>query len=131
MNDCCLYVMVADFAGESFCKIGITNDLGARLGQVQVGCPVPIAAVAYLPMPYPQKARTAERIMHADLKEFRSSGEWFRLRLEDPTHKARFHAACVRALQWSCSDRSGLAWKHASIEALKFASKALRLDEVA
>ena len=131
MIGACVYMMVADAGqGHSFCKIGITRDLGKRIAQVQTGCPVPIAEVAYMPMPDSSRARLVEARMHCKLKEHHSHGEWFRLDLADPAHKAAFHEATRAALDRVC-DLSEARWRKVNTTVARFASEALRLDEAA
>lgn len=122
----CVYMMVAD-AGEgfSFCKIGKTNDLAARVCAVQVGCPIPISDVAYME----GLGGQAERIFHYELREFRTQGEWFKLNFSDPIHKVKFAKATERVMKWFGT--SGMKWKHMDLDSLKMLGKVLRLDKVA
>lgn len=126
----CVYMMVADVGAEhSFCKIGITGDLGKRIAGIQTGCPVPIVDVAYISA-LPYSARQIEGYLHAQLEEFHTHGEWFRLNLKDKDHKAKFHLATRFAL-YRVGMPSAAKWKRLNPETVKFACKALRLDEAA
>lgn len=125
----CVYMLVADAGdGFSFCKIGITGNLAERIRSIQVGCPVPITAVAYMDLPA-NHCRSAERIFHAQLTAYHSQGEWFRLRLTDPAHKEAFAAATKAALRWVGA--SGTKWKSMEPDAIKMLTKVLRLDKAA
>jgi hypothetical protein len=125
----CVYMMVAD-AGEgwSYCKIGITCDLANRVKTVQVGCPVPITEVAYLYVPQ-HSARRVESTFHERLAAFHTQGEWFRLRLHDPEHKALFAEAHRRVAELFIP--SGERWRQMDLAAVRAMCRALRLDKVA
>jgi len=62
--------------GSSFCKIGFTKYQTAdkRALQVQTACPFPIGIVAEM-----QGSVSDEKVLHAQLQNWRASGEWFSL----------------------------------------------------
>jgi hypothetical protein len=125
----CVYMMVAD-AGEgfSFCKVGITGNLSERIVAVQVGCPVPIREVAYLSL-RAEQTRLAERVFHDWLKDYHSQGEWFRMNLADPIHKAVFHDATRKVIE--LVGLSETRWKRMDLRSIKMLDKVLRLDKAA
>ncbi len=123
-----VYMMIADACcGESFCKIGVTTDLAARISAVQTGCPMPITDVAYLDLP--SGARKAEALFHHRLRAYHTQGEWFRMNLSDPVHKQAMKDAT--ALVVAHFGVSETRWKHMSLDAIRSLCKVLRLDNVA
>lgn len=123
-----VYMMIADACcGESFCKIGVTTDLAARVSAVQTGCPMPITDVAYLDLP--SNARAAEALFHDNLRAFHTQGEWFRMNLSDPVHKKAMADATANVLRYYGLTET--KWKHMSLDAVRSLCKVLRLDNAA
>lgn len=63
-------------------KIGITRDMGKRLGSLRIGSPVPLYVVKTIECDTELKARRVERDLHKHYETHRSHGEWFRLTAE-------------------------------------------------
>ena len=61
---------------DSIYKIGITNDLINRLGNMQVGCPYQLYAYKLYQV---QNADYCESLLHAFFIKKKIRGEWFRL----------------------------------------------------
>ncbi|HGM6729725.1 TPA: GIY-YIG nuclease family protein [Stenotrophomonas maltophilia] len=123
-----VYMMIADACcGDSFCKIGVTTDLAARVSAVQTGCPMPITDVAYLELP--RGARQAETLFHSKLQAFHTQGEWFRMNLSNPDHKRAMAEATAVVLRHH--GLSETRWKHMSLDAVRSLCRVLRLDNAA
>lgn len=59
--------------GAGLLKIGFARDVADRLAALQLGSPVPLRVVAYVP----GEARKLERWLHLRYKHCRMHGEWF------------------------------------------------------
>lgn len=57
-----------------FVKIGVTDNVGRRLSQLQTGSPEPLYLVGYDIGTFED-----ERRLHDELEQFRVRGEWFRM----------------------------------------------------
>ncbi len=77
-------------AGPS-CKIGIADDVEARVKQLQSGCPETIEILGRWPH---AQARKKERCLHTHFKNKRKNGEWFALDQDD----IQFIVASMRAV---------------------------------
>lgn len=113
---CFLYAMIAD-PGDSevrYFKIGISSEVGPRIASIQCGCPMPITQVLTTACRSRDSAYRCEQRMHALLAEYRSSGEWFRFDMSNPTHKAAFHAAAKTTLDHELLP--GWRWELAEME---------------
>ena len=120
-----LYVMMTKPTdGVSSFKIGITQDLAARINSLQTGCPTPILEVLYLQMLTKDAASRAERELHKSFEGRRTSGEWFWFRVTDQGDKAAFHSTCREVLSRYLED--DWKWKRASVAAVRNALAAER-----
>lgn len=73
-----LYLIKED--GTDHYKIGITKQpIINRVRQLQTGCPHKIVLVDY----YETNDKKLEQLVHARLKSFNTSGEWFNLPLDE------------------------------------------------
>jgi Meiotically Up-regulated Gene 113 (MUG113) protein len=54
-------------------KIGVAKNVDARIGQLQMGCPLPLELIAAVP-----GKPMEEKKLHAKFRHLRSTGEWFR-----------------------------------------------------
>lgn len=69
-----VYVMQAG----DYIKIGVTTtSIIKRAKQVQTGCPIPIEEIFFFSMETSSEAYLCEKILHKELLEHRSHGEWF------------------------------------------------------
>lgn len=59
------------------CKVGISDNPGARLGALQTGCPFELVLFGHREFPSRAHARALEVAIHDFLAEHRVSGEWF------------------------------------------------------
>lgn len=59
-------------------KIGITGNMKARLAQIQTGNPLKIEVLCTYESTH-LKAKELEYLLHEYFKDFRESGEWFRI----------------------------------------------------
>lgn len=120
-----LYVMMTrPENGDSLFKIGITQDLAARVSALQTGCPHPILEVLYLQMLTKDAAARAERELHQEFVDKRTSGEWFRFRVTEAEDKTMFHDTCRKVVSRYLAD--DWKWKRASVPAIKLAMEAER-----
>lgn len=59
-------------------KIGITsNSVESRLSQLRTGSPFPLSVYATVAFPTREEAETMEKLLHAALRRWNTSGEWF------------------------------------------------------
>jgi hypothetical protein len=65
---------------NEFYKIGSTNNVSARVDQLQTGNPYPLIVDSYYKFDY---ADSVERCLHSKFKNKRVSGEWFNLENDD------------------------------------------------
>jgi hypothetical protein len=69
-----VYVMQAG----DYIKIGVTTtSIIQRAKQVQTGCPIPIEEIFFFTMESSNEAYFCEKILHQELSEHKSHGEWF------------------------------------------------------
>lgn len=83
--------------GSDKVKIGLTNDLEARLKSFQTGSPEPFVVLHQIMTPARRCSERMERKLHRRFDSYRYNGEWFRLEgeladyLDDPDE----HCTCV------------------------------------
>lgn len=53
-------------------KIGCSRDVNARIIDLRIGSPCPLVPLGWVP-----GGKSVERMMHVDLEESRTHGEWF------------------------------------------------------
>lgn len=58
--------------GGPYVKIGYTNDLERRMGELQVGCPYELEVLLAIP-----GSAEDEKIAHRKFQTLRTRGEWF------------------------------------------------------
>lgn len=78
----CSFVYVIT-AGE-FCKIGVTGNLKKRLKQYRIHCPLEVQ-MAFVQEVHPDSVFKLESAVHDLLKDKRTHGEWFHMKLEAAT----------------------------------------------
>lgn len=61
---------------EGCVKIGYSNNVEKRLGQLKTGCPFPIRILCIIPSESPV---TLESTLHGKYKKYRLHGEWFKI----------------------------------------------------
>lgn len=71
-----MFIYIFGNNAEGYYKIGISENPNKRLGGVQVGCPFPLEIIKTFET---NQAKELESKVHKRLKEFNSSGEWFKL----------------------------------------------------
>lgn len=99
-NDHLVYVIAVDRPDQPAgpVKVGVTRNVGSRLGSLQTGCPFPLKVVHIFPVPDRDIALGAERAFHTVLKKHRMSGEWFDL---SPKAAVEFMCLNIEAmLRW-------------------------------
>ena len=68
-------------------KIGITNDLNRRLGEIQTGCPFELKVVKVWTHRQREQIKKYERVLHKYYEKcgcrLRTNGEWFSLHKAD------------------------------------------------
>src|SRR5258706_1201450 len=74
---------------QDFHKIGIANDVEARLAQLSTGNPYPLEVVVIYAF---DNAEIVERSIHQRYKEIRQRGEWFNL---DYEALKNIHSICL------------------------------------
>jgi hypothetical protein len=117
-EDWALYVMAtADAGRHRFVKVGISSDVGRRVTQVQVGCPLPITFLWVLQVGDEKKVREAEKSLHESLAQFHSSGEWFAIDMADASHKDVFDRALAESLYGA--DIASRKWERHDAEAIR------------
>jgi hypothetical protein len=81
MSDIQIYVITVvrptEIAGPV--KVGISNNVSARLRGLQTACPYPLQLVHAFLAPDRTIAKSVESAFHHVLREHRTSGEWFDL----------------------------------------------------
>jgi hypothetical protein len=76
-------------------KIGISRNIKARLADLQVGNPVPLAIIATFAF---ADAGPVERAVHERFADARVRGEWFQLKEGDLEVLANFCRSCREAI---------------------------------
>lgn len=71
-------VYFAEAVGLQLVKIGRTDNVEKRMGELRAVCPVPLKLLAVLPGASPVR----ETLIHQRFSECREHGEWFRLTLK-------------------------------------------------
>jgi hypothetical protein len=69
--------------GTSKYKIGITNNIGRRLRQIQTGNHRPVVVAGYIEFRDRKLAKETERTIHREFSGKRIGGEWFWLAAGD------------------------------------------------
>jgi hypothetical protein len=75
-------LMCRDESGPTYIKFGFTKDIGKRLTQLRVGCPLPARIFATVEVYSHVKAKALETELHRVFADRRTSGEWFRFDIE-------------------------------------------------
>ena len=78
-KDCFVYVMAVrnNDGWASPVKVGIANNVGARLSSIKTACPYPIGVYVAFRLPTRSAASWLEKAFHRINKATRAHGEWF------------------------------------------------------
>ena len=88
-----VYVFMArDGDGPMYVKVGRSDNPIHRLGEVQVGCPIPISKAGMVKCLTIEQSKRIEAQLHGMLAEWHSSGEWFRFDWTNETDKSSLMA---------------------------------------
>ena len=103
---CWVYVFAHESAGALVgpVKVGISNNVNARLSTIQTSCPMPIDMAYVFECPNKQIARSIERSFHDTQRDKRTHGEWFAF---EPV--VAIHLLCLAfraALEHNVDDKS-------------------------
>jgi hypothetical protein len=105
----CLYVLIVVTAGpEAYFKIGYSTHLAKRVSSVQVGCPLPINRVLWMPTFEIGPAIWLESALHERFRRRQTSGEWFMFDITSEADKRDFRDGCAEVIRrW----REDWAWQ--------------------
>jgi hypothetical protein len=85
-----------------------------RIYEVHCSSPFPIEMALWAHVGSKRNAMSAERRIHSQLSDYRERGEWFRMSLGSPEHKAKFHAVCKVAVARATGRQ--LKWRKVSMD---------------
>ena len=73
------YVYLIRCSGSTFYKIGVANDVGDRMANLQSGCPYLLELIMTCGFHTKTAAIGAEQAAHRNMAKYRMHGEWFDL----------------------------------------------------
>jgi Meiotically up-regulated gene 113 len=107
MSDHFIYVIAVAKPGQppGPVKIGITNNVPARLKGLQTACPYPLYVVHQFAAPDRICAREIERAFHEVQKKHQTTGEWFDL---EPSLALFLMCICIETMLHYCTSLRGI-----------------------
>lgn len=110
------YMILCEVSGFIYIKIGHSSDPFRRLTEIRTGCPLEPKICAYCHVFSKDMAVSIERELHAELKAWRSRGEWFVFPAVD---KEQFNTGWKKVFARHAAKSWPLRWQKASARQLQ------------
>jgi predicted GIY-YIG superfamily endonuclease len=95
-----VYMLLCRDNGPVYVKVGITDNIKARLENLRHGCPVTPHQFLTMKRPNRGNARRVEAALHKALNAWRQHGEWFKVELaEKPCFNEAIRAALAKHIK--------------------------------
>lgn len=112
-----VYAMLCrDGNGPLYVKFGRSRKIGERLTALRTGSPIPAKWFAIIETPGRMTQAVVEKALHAEFKDRRTTGEWFRFESDSEEEKRAFNDGCAKVFTIELGQ--GHNWQKLSVSAL-------------
>jgi hypothetical protein len=115
MRGAYVYLLMCEVGDTFYIKVGMSIDPIGRMAKLRTGCPFTPTTLAMCNFWSNKKALRVERALQAEMRQYRSSGEWFAFKL---TEKSEFNSIWKKVFAVECEAGATLGWTKVSVKEL-------------